>query len=201
MTDPSPSSSWEPAYQAAGGPPWDIGRPQGAFRRLAETGVFEGPLLDSGCGTGEHTLLAAGQGLDATGIDISALAIERARAKARERGLEATFVVGDVLDLGRLGRTFRTVVDSGVFHVFDPGPELERYVNSLHAALEPGGTLHLMCFSDRQPGHEGPRRVSQAELRAAFTDGWSVESIEPAVFETQGWLGDAHAWLARIVRT
>jgi len=46
-------------------PPWDIGRPQPAFAALARTGAFRGRILDVGCGTGEHAVLAAQLGLDA----------------------------------------------------------------------------------------------------------------------------------------
>ena len=52
-----------------GPPPWDIGRPQPAFVELADHGLLVGRVLDVGCGTGEHALLAAAQGADATGID------------------------------------------------------------------------------------------------------------------------------------
>jgi hypothetical protein len=59
---------------------------------------------------------------------------------------------------------------------------------------------YLMCFSDRQPGDWGPRRVSQAELRAAFVDGWSIRSIEPAMFAVTIDDNGAQAWLATIER-
>jgi hypothetical protein len=45
--------------------------------------------------------------------------------------------------------------------------------------LEPDGRLILMCFSDEEPGTEGPRRVSRQELYDAFADGWEVESVQP----------------------
>jgi hypothetical protein len=57
-----------------------------------------------------------------------------------------------------------------------------------------------MCFSDRQPGDWGPRRVSEAELRSAFADGWTTESIEPAEFEVAIEPDRAQAWLATILR-
>ena len=56
------------ALYERGCPPWDIGRPQRAFLRLAEDGAFRGRMLDVGCGTGEHALLAASMGLEATGV-------------------------------------------------------------------------------------------------------------------------------------
>jgi SAM-dependent methyltransferase len=195
-------SSWDDAYAMDRPPAWDIGRPQPAFLRLADRGLLAGRLLDSGCGTGEHTLLAAARGAEATGIDVSVRAIELARAKAAERGSTARFETGDVLRLGDLGLTFDTVLDSGVFHVFDDENRV-RYVASLAAALRPGGHCYLMCFSDRQPGDAGPRRVSQDELRAAFGDGWAVTSIEAESFEVNRSVLEftsAQAWLAVIER-
>ena len=195
-------SSWDEAY--AGVPaPWDIGRPQPAFARLAEQGLLSGRVLDSGCGTGEHTLLAAAHGADAMGVDVSGRAIQRARDKAAERGLAARFEVADALRLGDLGQTFDTIIDSGVFHVFGD-EDRARYVASLASVLRPGGFCYLMCFSDRQPGDAGPRRVRQDELRAAFGHGWTVTSIEAAEFEiNRAGLGipSARAWLAVIERT
>ena len=193
-------SDWDDSY--AGPPaPWDIGRPQAAFVRLAEAHALTGALLDAGCGTGEHTFLAAQLGARALGIDISRRAIEIARRKAAARGIEARLQVLDALDLGTLGETFDAVIDSGLFHVFDD-PARSHYVTAVHDALRPGGHLHLMCFSDRQPGDWGPRRVTEAELRAAFSAGWRIESLAPDRFEINPGLGTptAEAWLTDIVR-
>ena len=199
MTTPHPS--WDDSYTSAMPAPWDIGRPQPAFVRLADGGLLHGQLLDAGCGSGEQALLAAAHGADAVGVDVSPTAIERARHKAAERGLAARFEVADALDLGQLGLTFDTVTDCGLFHTFDD-KDRARYVTSLASVLRPGGHCYLMCFSDRQPGDFGPRRVSQDELRAAFSDGWSVESIEAALLEVNAGLPTAavQAWLASIRR-
>jgi SAM-dependent methyltransferase len=203
VTGPDPRDgrvAWDAVY-ADDSAPWDIGRPQAAFVRTADAGEVRSPVLDSGCGTGEHALMLAARGHEVTGIDLSATAIERARRKAAQRGLDATFVVGDVLELDALERRFATIVDNGVFHVFDDA-DRERYVRSLGDACEPGGVLHLMCFSEHTPGTAGPRRVTQSELRTAFADGWTVERIEPAEIEVRpDWASvPAKAWLARIVR-
>lgn len=74
---------------------------------------------------------------------------------------------------------------------------------SLASVLRLGGHCCLMCFSDRQPGGYGPRRVRQDELRAAFSDGWAVTSIEADTFELNPGMPapTAQAWLAAIRRT
>jgi cyclopropane fatty-acyl-phospholipid synthase-like methyltransferase len=189
--------SWNTVYEGA--PPWDIGRPQPSFVMLADAGKFQGSVLDVGCGTGEHVMLAASHGAEALGVDVAELAIERARVKAQQRDIRATFEVGDVLHLDRLRRQFDVITDSGVFHVFDD-EERPVYVKSLRSALRPAGMYYMMCFSDRQPGDWGPRRVSQAELRAAFVDGWSIKSIEPAIFAVTIDDNGVQAWLATIER-
>jgi 2-polyprenyl-3-methyl-5-hydroxy-6-metoxy-1,4-benzoquinol methylase len=108
--------TFEKMYQ--GQAPWDIPGPQPAFVELEEVGAIGNSVLDVGCGTGEHALYLAGRGHEIWGIDFVPVAIESAQAKARERGLKVHFQVGDALELDRLGRTFDTAIDSGLFHVF-----------------------------------------------------------------------------------
>jgi hypothetical protein len=92
------------------------------------------------------------------------------------------------------------VLDCGLFHVFDDG-ERERYVNSLAAVVPPGGRFHMLCFSDAQPGDWGPRRVTQDEIRAAFSEGWDVDSIEPTVIDLSWNPAGALAWQVAATRT
>ena len=200
MSATDPAHDWDGSY-AGPPPPWDIGRPQPAFVRLADAGALTGALLDAGCGTGEHTILAARLGARALGIDVSKLAIETARRKAAERGVDAGFEVLDALRVDTVGEVFDTIVDSGLLHVFDDAARA-RYVAAVHAVLRPGGHLHLMCFSDRQPGDWGPRRITEGALRAAFTAGWRIDSLARDRFDINPGLGtpSAEAWLADVVR-
>jgi SAM-dependent methyltransferase len=176
-------SRFDDAY-ADGTPPWDIGRPQPRFVQLAASGVVRSPVIDVGCGTGEHAMHFAAAGHDVLGVDFAPLAIDRARAKAAERGIAVRFEVADALDLGRLGRTFTTALDCGVFHIFDDD-DRARYVESLGRVVAPGGRYYMMVFSDLEPTDwGGPRRIRREEIEHAFARGWVVESIEPAVFTT-----------------
>jgi cyclopropane fatty-acyl-phospholipid synthase-like methyltransferase len=183
----------------AGTPPWETGRPQPAFVRLAEAGAIRGRVLDVGCGTGEHALLGASLVLEATGIDVAVAAIERAKQKARQRGLNARFLVGNVLELGRLGERFDTVLDSGLFHVLED-EDRPAFVDGLRAVVPAGGRYFMLCFSDRQAGFFGPRRITRDEIRATFADGWRVHSIEPAMIDTVVQPAAAKGWLASITR-
>jgi hypothetical protein len=98
------------------------------------------------------------------------------------------------------------VIDCGLFHVFSDD-DRRSYVRGLTQVVEPGGRLFLMCFSDAEPGSEGPRRVSRQELYDAFADGWEVESVQPVQIEinpefteVQFSEGGPKAWLAVIRR-
>ena len=195
------SDDRERNFQSAydGTPPWDIGRPQPAFVELADTCAIDGAVLDVGCGTGENTLMLAERGHDVLGVDTAETAIDRAREKARERGLDAEFRVHDAYELATLGRQFETIIDSGLFHVLvrdDP----ERYAASLRSALRSGGRLFVLGFDERDVG-QGPG-VSKTAIRETFSDGWHVESIEESTFETTGVENHKRrAWLATIRST
>lgn len=192
-------SPWDSAYIGSP-PPWDIGRPQPAVIRLADSGAFRGRVLDAGCGTGENALEIASRGLPTWGIDGAPRAIAKARAKAAQRvpiAAAATFLVADALELEHLGLQFETILDCGLFHTFDD-EERARYVGSLASVLTASGRLHLLCFSDLEPGGWGPRRITRAEIEAAFAGGWRIAALERERFATRFADGGAHAWLATV---
>lgn len=160
-------------------PPWDIGTPQQTFVDIADQ--ITGSVLDAGCGTGENGLFFASRGNKVTGIDFLAEPINRAKQKAAQRHLAAVFLLMDALALKELPEVFDTVIDSGLFHVFSD-EDRRCYVDALASVLKPGGRLFMLCFSDDEPGAQGPRRVSRKEIEAAFASGWTIESIEPSRF-------------------
>jgi cyclopropane fatty-acyl-phospholipid synthase-like methyltransferase len=180
MADVPKRKDFEAPY--TGQAPWDIGKAQKAFLDVADQ--ITGSVLDAGCGTGDNALYFASQGRTVTGIDFLEEPIQRARRKATERGLSATFLVMDALALKDWTERFDSVIDSGLFHVFSD-EDRRRYVEGLATVLKPGGRLFLLCFSDLEPGTQGPRRVSKKELHDAFTAGWAIESTEPLRFEVR----------------
>ena len=180
MSDVPDRATFENMY--AGQPPWDIGKPQKAF--VDSAGRITGAVLDAGCGTGESALFLAARGNKVTGIDFLETPIKKAKAKAAERKTSVTFLVKDALTLKDWNERFDNVVDSGLFHVFSD-QERQTYVEGLKNVLKPGGRLFLMCFSDEEPGTQGPRRISKKELHDAFSRGWEVESIQPSRLEVR----------------
>lgn len=103
--------------------------------------------------------------------------------------MTATFLVMDALALKKLPEVFDSAIDSGMFHVFSD-EDRQRYVEGLASVLRPGGKLFLLCFSDEEPGEQGPRKVSREEIKYPFAEGWEVESIEPNRFEVRPDLKD-----------
>lgn len=178
---------------------WDVGRPQRAIYDLEAAGELAGEVLDVGCGIGEHALFFAARGHAACGVDPSAPAIAKAQRRARERKLPVAFVVGELLQLERLGRRFDCAVDAGSLHRVELA-ERPAYARSLGAVVAPRGRLFVLCFGDHERGRGGPRRVSQAELRATFAEGWRVDSILSTRIESHIYPGGANAWLLSATR-
>jgi ubiquinone/menaquinone biosynthesis C-methylase UbiE len=162
---------------------------------LVEENEFNGRLLDLGCGTGENALFLSQKGFGVTGVDASAVALERARGKAERRGLPVSFVRGDALRLPELSLgIFDTVLDCGLFHVFNNAERL-RYLRALETVLLPGGRIHVLCFSDMERDWGGPRRVTSSEIRALFSVGWTLVRLERAMFQTNLSREGSHAWI------
>jgi len=191
---------WEEMYK--GTPPWDTGRPQPAFIALFKAGeIKRGRILDVGCGTGENALFLAENGSTVTGVDIVFQAVRKANEKAVERHVKADFLICDVLKLGAcFGEdTFDTVIDSGFFHTLSD-EDRPVFVKQLYRVLKSEGDYFMMCFSDKQPGEWGPRRVSKEEIQEALEPLFHIRYIKDAAFESFIHEGGAKAYLVSAIK-
>ncbi len=190
---------WDASYQD-GPAPWDFGGAQPEVIRLASEGAFTGSVLDAGCGSGENALHIASLGVSVLGVDVAETALALARQRSEDRGIKADFTTADALHLDRLGRTFDTVLDCGLFHSFD-ADERPAYVASVASATKPGATLYVLCFSNEGPD-TGPHPVTREDLTTAFnsTTGWHIAAIERTTVETRYHDHGAPAWLATVER-
>ena len=123
-----------------------------------------GQALDLACGRGANALWLAQRGLKVSAWDWSAVAIERLRQSAADRGLSVDARVRDVLADPPPPASFDLIV---VSHF------LERALApTIAAALRPGGVLCYQTFGPRVPGAGGPTnpafRLGENELLGLF---------------------------------
>ncbi len=110
-------------------------------------------LLELGCGAGNLALLLARRGVRVTGVDICATAIGWATERAAAAGIDATFIVDNVIELAHLPTAaFDTVVDGHCLHCLT-GADRARCLSAVRRVLRPGGrsVVLTMCGEVRDP--------------------------------------------------
>lgn len=170
--------------------------PQPAVLDLARRGLIAGPILVAGCGEGEDALALAPWG-KVVGVDLSASAILAARRKAQKRGVPAYFLQRDVTHSMGLRYRFQTVVDAGLFHGLD-GPRRIRYAQQLARLVEPGGHVHVLCFSQGNGPRVDNLGVRRTELPLALGAQFRLTTVRPEHFVVPH--GTRDAWLATYER-
>jgi SAM-dependent methyltransferase len=139
-----------------------------------------GQALDLGCGSGIWGVKLAQRGWQVTGVDIVEKALERARERVREAGVEMRVMRGDVTDLrgSGVGDGYRLLLDTGTFHDFD---EEQRTAmgREVTAVAAPGATLLMLVW----PRRRRPliRGADREEVEAAFP-GWEIAEVTPSGF-------------------
>ncbi|MFL5828135.1 MAG: class I SAM-dependent methyltransferase [Thermoleophilaceae bacterium] len=138
-----------------------------------------GPALDLGTGSGVWGVELAKRGWQVTGVDIVEKALDRARERADEAGVELRLVRADATALRQadVGSDFRLVVDTGTFHGLG---ESERFAlgRELDAVCAPDSTVIVDCFTPRRRGPL-PRGASRDDVERAFP-GWEITDVEVA---------------------
>jgi SAM-dependent methyltransferase len=167
--------------------PWDTGTPDPLLVEAVESrAVVPGRTLEIGCGTGTNAMFLAQHGFDVLGIDISEVAVEKARAKAQGR---CRFEAVDFLAAAPAGGPFQFVFDRSCFHVFDDEGERARFAENVAAELaEDGVWLSLIGSTEGAPRDEGPPRRSARDVMNAIEPSLEIvqlRSTEFTVFEEQ----------------
>ena len=153
---------------------------------LAEAGSVEGKrLLHLQCHFGLDTLSWASMGARATGVDISPVAIEQARALSAESGIDAQFVCANVYDFDRgEGDPYDIVFTS--YGTICWLPDLSRWAKVVASNLAAGGNFHMVEFHpiyDLLDGYSYfTRPVPDVEEEGTYT-----ENSDEAVAEFAVW--------------
>lgn len=138
-----------------------------------------GRALDLGCGSAVWGVKLAERGWQVTGVDLVEKALDRARERVREAGLEMRIMQGDVTDLrgSDVGSGFRLVLDTGTFHGLnaDQRAAMGREVSAIAAD---DATVLLDVFAPRRRGPL-PSGASPSDVNAAFPD-WEITDVEVA---------------------
>ncbi|MGC2300461.1 MAG: class I SAM-dependent methyltransferase [Acidobacteriaceae bacterium] len=186
-----PHPSWNESY-ASGQLPWDTGQPEPVLVEFVTSGrVRPGPSLEIGAGTGTNAIWISECGFEVFGIDVSPLAVERAKAKMGGRDLRCRFAAWDFLAAPPPDGPFQFVFDRGCFHVFDEAEERQRFAAQVAAALAPGGLWLSLIGSTEGPAREvGPPRRSAREITLAIEPALEIVELRSTEFRGHG----ANAW-------
>ena len=170
--------------------PWDIGGAQPVVIEAEQAGRLHGAVLDVGCGLGDNAIFLARQGHQVTGIDAASTAIEQARSRARQAGVDVAFAVADAGSLAEFEGPFDSVLDGACYHCLDEDGK-HAYAAALHRATRPGALLTLFCFP---PGGRGPvaaMGVSEENLRTTWGKaGWDITDLRLARYHANGAVRD-----------
>jgi len=142
---------------AAGSRGWDVSEDGYEIHQSILSDVLangrapsSGKLLELGCGAGNIGLWFAGLGYSVSGVDIAPTAVELAQKRAVESGADASFYVGNVVDLVSFADdTFDFVYDSHLLHCII-GDDRGKLFANVRRVLKPSGyfLVDTMCFCD-----------------------------------------------------
>jgi cyclopropane fatty-acyl-phospholipid synthase-like methyltransferase len=128
-----------------GTPPW-AGEARAELVKLVQSGVLRpGRAVDLGCGKGDNAIFLARHGFQVTALDFAPAAIAKAKAKARDAGVDVAFVVDDLTQLTRVSGQFDLLVDYGTFDDLSVR-QRAAYIRQVVPLARTGARFLLWCF-------------------------------------------------------
>ena len=115
-----------------------------------------GRALDVACGEGRNAVWLAERGWQVTGVDFSEVGLEKAGGLASARGVQAQWVIADLLEYSPEPRRFDLVL---VFYLQVPADQRRAIVRTVAEAVAPGGMFLLVAHDSNnlEHGHGGPQ--------------------------------------------
>lgn len=161
--------------------PWDTDEPPKELVELVEGGhVQPCRVLDVGCGTGSYLIYLASKGFETIGVDISSVAIRKARTKATKRNADCRFYTVNFLDVNALSTVtkepFDLVMDHGCLHSIKK-KDRGRYIPSIRHVTHFGSLFVLWAFHQDSPNIKllgGLGSVDPMEVRQLFSKDFKV---------------------------
>jgi SAM-dependent methyltransferase len=179
--------------------PWDTGVPSTELLRvLAEDAIVPCPTLEIGCGTGTNAVWLASKGFNVTAFDVSSLAIETARKKAKEAGVAIQFMVADALGSPDIVGPFGFFFDRGVYHILRT-VDLDAYLRLLRRTLQPGA-MGLVIAGNAKRGRTGPPVVTEEELRGELGRLFAIQRLREFYLDPVGENGETHLGWSCLVK-
>jgi SAM-dependent methyltransferase len=117
-------------------------------------------VLDLGCGIGRHTLMLAGAGFEAYGLDSSTAGIARTRGDAAAMGVPAQLLVADFTRLPYRSGVFDYVLAWNVVYHGDAGVAAAA-VTEVARVLRPGGVYQATMLSKRNALYGAGQQISR----------------------------------------
>lgn len=182
--DPQAVERWDASYRDGRRPAWDTGRPSTELKRLFEQKVLgPGRALELGCGTGVNSVYLASQGCDVTAIDLAPTALQAAKERAREAGVQVRWIQADVLAPPPL-ETFDLIFDRGCYHGVRR-QSAAGYVETVKKLCRSGGHVLIIAGNANEPGPAyGPPRVDETDLVKDFAGAFDFERLQEIRFDT-----------------